>query len=302
MNARDRLRDFFFARSTATNLGVCRALFCGALFFCFFGYDPGQWAYWPRDAWKPVWFVGLIGPLPSATTLSVVGIVWKVSLIVAALGLFRLVSLGVALVLSAYVLGLTGSFVKDNYDVGLPVIMLFVLWVARSTDAFSLDAVIARRRSRTRPSPSSEYTWPIALGRVLLALAFFTAGIAKLRHSGLDWITSDSLRWLLTEQQYTHNAPLDWASAVANHPLLCHLLATGTVALEVSYPLALFATPLRPWIVLGTIGLQLGIHLLMGINYLAFLAVNVVWVDWEALWRLLRDKLQLATLGARETA
>ena len=287
MNVREWAKDFFFAWSTPTNLGVCRALFCGGLFLCFVGYDPAQWAYWPADAWKPVWFVELFGPLPSARTLSIVGIAWKISLGMAALGLYRHISLGVAATLSAYVLGLTGSFVKDNYDIGMPVILLFVFWVARSTDAVSLDAVIARRRRQPLPSPSSEYTWPLALARVLLALAFFTAGMAKVRHSGLDWITSDSMRWLLSEQQYTHSPLLDWAAAIAAYPMLCHLLAAGTMALEVSYPLALFVAPLRPWIVIGTIVLQLGIHLFMGINYLAFLIANIVWVDWEALGRKL---------------
>ena len=118
-----------------------------------------------------------------------------------------------------------------------------------------------------------------------------SAGIAKIRHSGLDWITSDSMRWLLSEQQYTHLPLLDWAAVIAAYPVLRRALTASTVALEVSYPLALFVVPLRPWIVLGTIALQLGIHLFMGINYVAFLLANVVWVDWEALGRKLLVRL-----------
>jgi hypothetical protein len=291
-----RLRAFFFAPSDAFNLGFCRAVFCTWLFFFFLNYDVARWADWPAEAWTPSWFVAWFGPLPSAGVLSALGITWKCALVLGAVGLFRRVSLGVAAVLGAYAMGLTGSFVKLNYDVGLPVILLFVFWIARSTDALSIDAVIARRRGRPVPAASAEYTWPLALGRVLIALAFFAAGAAKMRHSGFHWITTDNLRWLFVAQQYTHHPPLDWAARIAEVPWLCRVIAAGTVGLEVGYPIALFATRLRPWIVVATMALQIGIQLFMGINYLAFLVANVVWVDWSALFR--RVVAGRATTGA----
>jgi hypothetical protein len=281
VSVRETVRSFFFVPSAPINLAVCRFIFCGWLLGCFFGYDVAQWARMPADTWEPVWFVELFGRLPSARTLTGLGVAWKVSLVLGALGLWRPVSLGVATALGAYVLGLTGSFGKANYDIGMPVILLFVFWVARSTDALSLDALIARRRGTPPPSPSGEYTWPLATGRVLLALAFFAAGVAKLRHGGVDWIMTDNLRWLFIGQQYTHVPPLNWAVYLADFPRLCRLLAGGTMALELSYPLALFAPRLRPWLVVGALGLQLGIHLFMGVNYLAFMVANVVWVDWS---------------------
>jgi hypothetical protein len=297
----ERVRRFFFAASAPTNLAVCRIIVLAWLFGCFAGYDPAQWARLPADTWKPVWFVELFGPLPSAGTLFVLGVVWKAALALGALGLWSRVSLGVAAGLGAYVLGLTGSFSKPNYDIGLPVILLGVFWVARSSDALSLDAWIARRRGQPAPTPSGEYTWPLALGRVLIALAFFAAGVAKLRHAGLDWITTDNLRWLFLAQQYTHAPPVGWAASLAAFPGLCRLLAAGTVALEAGYPLALFVGRLRPGIVGGVITLQLGIHLLMGINYLAFLIANVVWVDWAALGRALRAQRPKAARWRRFT-
>jgi hypothetical protein len=290
MSARETVRSFFFASSAPTNLAVCRIIFFGWLFCLFFRYDVAQWARLSVDTWEPVWFVGLFGRLPSAGTLAVLGVVWKASLLLGALGLWRHVTLGVAAVLGAYALGLTGSFGKENHDVGIPVILLFIFWIARSTDALSLDAAIARRRGKPTPARSGEYTWPLATVRVLIALAFFAAGVAKLRHGGVDWIMTDNLRWLFLGQQYTHAPPLNWAASLANIPWLCRLLAGGTVAIELSYPLALFVARLRPWLVVGAIGLQLGIHLFMGVDYLAFLVANVVWVDWPALGRVLQSR------------
>jgi hypothetical protein len=291
VTVRERVRRFFFAPSAPTNLAVCRIIFFGWLLCCFLSYDVAGWARLPADTWDPVWFVELFGPLPSARMLAVLGIAWKVSLVLGALGLFRPVTIGVAAVLGAYLLGLTASFSMGNYDIGMPVIMLFVFWIARSTDALSLDAVIARHRGKPRPSPSGEYTWPITTGRVLLALAFFAAGVSKLRHGGVDWIVTDNLRWLFVGQQYTHAPVLNWAAYLAEFPLLCRLLAGGTVALELSYPLALFVRRVRPWLVVGMIGLQLGIHLFMGVNYLAFLVANIFWVDWPAVGRVFNGKL-----------
>jgi uncharacterized membrane protein YphA (DoxX/SURF4 family) len=281
VSVRESVRSFFFAPSAPTNLAVCRVLFLGGLFCCFLGYDVAQWARVPADTWEPVWFVELFGRLPSAGTLTGLGVAWKVSLVLGALGLWRPVSLGVAAALGAYLLGLTGSYGKANHDIGMPVILLFVFWVARSTDALSLDSLIARRRGKPPVSPSGEYTWPLATGRVLLALAFFAAGVAKLRHGGVDWFMTDNLRWLFIGQQYTHAPPLDWAAYLADFPWLCRLLAGGTMALELSYPLALLVPRVRPWLVVGALGLQLGIHLFMGVNYLAFMIANVVWVDWS---------------------
>ena len=288
MSAWRPVRDRFLAPAAPTNLGACRLLFAGWLFVSFVSWDAAQWARLPADTWSPVWLVELAGPRPSAGVLTVLGLVWKVALLLAAVGLWRPVSLGVAAVLGTYLLGLTASFGKANHDVGLLIVFLFLFWIGRSTDALSVDALLARRRGVPPPEPSGEYTWPIVTGRVLLALVFFAAGVAKLRHGGLDWIASDNLRWLFAGQQYTHEPPLDWAVALARYPALCQALAGGTVALELGYPLALVSRRLRPWLVLGMIGLQLGIFLFMGISYLVFLAANVVWVDWARLGRRYR--------------
>jgi hypothetical protein len=290
VTARERVRTFFLDPSAPTNLAVCRIIFFTWLYGCFFGYDLAEWTRFPADTWDPVWFVELVGPLPSAQTLSVLGVVWKTSLLLGALGLFRQVTFGVAALLGAYALGLTASFSKGNYDIGMPVILLFVFWIARSTDALSLDALIARGTDKTPPSPSGEYTWPIATGRLLLALAFFAAGVSKLRHGGVDWVVTDNLRWLFIGQQYTHTPALNWAAYLANFPWLCRFLAGATIALELSYPLALFVRRARPWLVVGMIGLQLAIHVFMGVNYLTFLVANVFWVDWAAAGRVLRSQ------------
>jgi hypothetical protein len=290
MSGREPVRAFFLAPSASTNLAVCRIIFFCWLFCIFFGYDLAGWTRLPADTWDPVWFVELLGPLPSANTLTALGIAWKASLVLGALGLFCPVTLGVAAILGAYALGLTASFSIGNYDVGLPLILLFVFWISRSTDVLSLDALIARRSDRPPPSPSGEYTWPIATGRVLLALAFFAAGVSKLRHGGIDWIVSDNLRWLFLGQQYTHAPVLHWAEYLADFPWLCRLLAGGTVALELSYPLALFVRRVRPWLVVGMIGLQLMIHVFMDVNYLAFLVANIFWVDWAKVGGTLRDR------------
>ena len=126
--------------------------------------------------------------------------------------------------------------------------------------------------------------------------------MAKLRHSGLDWATTDSLQWLLIGQQYTHEPPVAWGASLATLPWLCRVIAGATIALEISYPLALFSTRLRPWIVLGVMSLQLGIHLLMGVSYLAFLVANVVWVDWVALVRWLQGRVGVSPRRVPESS
>ena len=47
------------------------------------------------------------------------------------------------------------------------------------------------------------------------------------------------------------------------------------------------------------IGVQLGIHLFMGVNYLAFLIANIVWVDWASLEQRLRSRKRPLERAAR---
>jgi len=180
--------------------------------------------------------------------------VWKLSLVLSAIGLFTRFSNIVSFVLSIYLFGLPNSFGKTHH---LDVLLLWAFLIfsaSRCADALSVDQWLRNRRGRktTTPVLSGEYTWPIHLIWVVMALIYFEAGVAKLRHSGIWWVTSNLMSVYLQRAQYhiTDAEPLsNWGLYIAAHPMMSHLLALMGISLELSYPLALFSKRLR-WIIM----------------------------------------------------
>jgi len=122
----------------------------------------------------------------------------------------------------------------------LMVVHVLVLGFTRSADAWSLDA---RRRPAAAPAPHTRYGWPLRLAAALTALAYLLAGIAKLRHSGLDWITSDILRnyvaWDNLRKAELGDTYSQLGAALCRYPALFPPLAAVSISFELLAPLAL---------------------------------------------------------------
>ena len=125
--------------------------------------------------------------------------------------------------------------------------------------------------------PSGEYQWPVQLVLVALAFVFFAAGVAKLRASGLAWILSDHPDIARSGAMRISDADplLPIGSFVARIPLRRSARGSERILFEAGYPIALFSPRLRPFIVLGGIGLIVGIRVLMGPTFENFLLINL---------------------------
>jgi len=278
-------RRFWFAPSSPVDLGASRALFFGGLLAWHGPQDFGVWGDVSPVFWEPVWlFYQLDLRPPPASIVLVLAWVWRCALASAALGCFTRTSSAVAFVLGTYLLGLPHSFGKLSHTAGAVVLILGVLAVSRSGDAVSLDAL---RRGRRRPvAASGEYTWPVRAAWLVLAMVFLGAGISKLRHPGLAWVTSDTLRntFLVNHYYQSVDQPLvPWGLTIAEYPWLCHLLAAGTVVIEMAYPVAMFAPAARLPLVAAGVGLLLAFRVFLGPSFLALVICHVFWVPWERL-------------------
>jgi hypothetical protein len=286
---------FWFEPMPATNLAVSRILIFGCLALFYLPQDMSGWADVSPAYWQPIWVfkrfnIPVLGPF----TLDVLEKVWKVSLALACAGLFTRTSMWVAAILGAYLLGLPHNFGQTYHFDALLVIVFGILACSRAGDALSIDA---RRRAAANPgvqppAPSGEYKWPIQLSLVGLSLVFFAAGVAKIRHSGIEWFMSDHMAILLDRVQYriSDADPLvAWGSAVAAIPWVPNLMAFFTIAVETAYPLALFSRRLRVPLVLAGIGLIVGIRMLMGPTFEQFLVVNAFWVPWDRVFARMRS-------------
>lgn len=280
-------QTFWFEPVAATNLGVARALFFISLAIYYLPHDFSGWGGVSAALYQPIWFLKWFGiPILGESALNILQVIWKLSLLCAAVGFFTRTSIVLAAILGTYLLGLGHNFGQLYHFDAILVIAFWILAFSRAGDAWSVDALIrvARDPATVRPASSGEYQWPVQLILVAFSLVFCAAGIAKLRASGVQWVLSDHLAILLNRVQYriSDADPLvTWGSAFAGVPWISRLLAFGTIFFETLYPIALFSRRLRVPLVLGGMGLVLGIRALMGPTFENFLLMNIFWVPWD---------------------
>jgi hypothetical protein len=275
---------FFFTRSSPLNLGFCRFLFFLLILWLLARYNTTSvWAEIPPVYWKPVWlFQKLHFQQPSPRTAAALLAVWRVTLALACVGFFTRFSIAASMMLGIYLLGLAQNFGKSAHGEAVLVLMMGVLMLSRCGDAFSIDALLAARRGKPAPRKSGEYTWPIKMAWILLSLVFFSAGLTKLKRSGLEWITSDHMAIILLSHNYAlRNPPTRLGLWIAKRAWRCHVLAALSLLTEVGFPLALTHRYLRAWFVISGLMMQAGIALTLGIWFSTFLCMYLFFVPWD---------------------
>jgi hypothetical protein len=269
----------WFRPGTARNLGITRAVVCAGLLAI---YATGKFAAYGSVATvfhDPRWL-----PVAPEPLLRAAHVLWLATLALGALGLFTRPALTLSFLLGGYLLALDASFGRIHHNDLAPVIALGVLALSRAGDAFSLDAL---RRHLPEPPPDAEYSWPLRAIQLTLTLAFLAAGISKLRHAGLDWVTADTLRLRLVQNDRTLVPSRTLPIHLARYPLACNVLAAGTVGIELLYPLALVSRTGRALLVPASLLMLLGFAALFGPRFTTFGVLSAAWVPWGRVLRRL---------------
>ena len=285
---RGRFRRWWFEPETPDNLGVCRLLFYGLLLAYYLPVSHVGWGSVPASFRNPIWlFERLHLPILPDAARAVLVAVWKLALLLSCVGLLTRVGTAVGFVVGFYLIGVPYNFGKTDHMTANLVWAMGIMALSRCGDAWSVDALIRRKRGRPAPAPSGEYRWPVRAVWVTMATIFFAAGMAKVIQGGPAWVFSDHMAISLVQRYYDVTAPppLDWGLRVARHSWLARSMAAGSLALELAAPLALFSRRLRrvgPWMLLG---MQVGIGLLMDVWFTRFFFAYVFWVPWDRLVR-----------------
>lgn len=123
------------------------------------------------------------------------------------------------------------------------VLVLHALVVAVSPAAD--DLVFGRRR---RAADSERYRWPLVAMALATVLAYVAAGVAKLRHGGLGWMTAENLQsWVtfdLARKELFGDPYLPIVVRALEHAWPFAVAAVFTVVVELAAPLALLG---RRW-------------------------------------------------------
>jgi hypothetical protein len=277
------LERFLFGAEDARRLAALRIGLCGLLAWRLAIGDYTFVAGQPEPLFQPVSFMKLFGEMPGHDLTVALQILGVAAALLAAAGLGTRASLPIAFVCALVLNGMlnaTGKIVHN--DVLLLLCLVPLVASPRAASAAWSLRLPWRAARRYRPPQSGEaYGWPLRTAMVVVALAYFFVGFQKLRFSGIDWITSDNLRWVLYASSDSQSEPNQLALFIADRAWMVHLLAAGTVFLELFFPLALFWPRLRWLFVPGVVSMHVGIWLMMGLDYSAqALTVIIVFVNW----------------------
>ena len=175
-----------------------------------------------------------------------------------------------------------------THDDALVVLIGGVLAFSRCGDSLSVDQLVRRWSDRwlgNQPDSrarSGEYCWPVRLSQTLLVLTYFLAGVAKLRHGGLEWVFSDNMRNILLLQHYTSAPPkLQFGLWASNFPWVYRSVAGVAVLIELAAPLALFDRRLKWILIPALLALTVGFWLLLGPLFWGFFPCYVFWINWS---------------------
>lgn len=283
---------FWFTPSTPHLLGLCRIFFFASFYLLYLVRTDLRWyALFPDGFFQPrSFFVWLPTSPPAWETLDGLVTTFELSVICAALGLLTRLATVASFALGLYVIGLQFNFGYLHWAHAIVPLVMGVLALAPCGDAWSLDALIWKYKWRPRAKTGGQYHWPVQLVRVLFVTVFFAAGLSKLREAGLLWVTSDTLRHYMLENQYVFHAdamqawsrPLvEW---MVGYPFLCRVLAALALGLELSAPLALVSTGARLLLIPALFLFQVGNALLLYQNFFfAYLGLYAFWVPWDNL-------------------
>ena len=283
-------RHFWFEPALPLNLGLCRMIFFGALFLFYLPQDFSAWAEVSDVFWKPIGlFRHLHLPVLSENHLTIIQILWKVSLGLSCIGLFTRVSTVTSFILGIYLIGLPHNFGKIHHDDAILVFVLGILALSWCGDSWSVDQLILKARRENNLSfkckrMSGEYTWPIRAIWLVMALIFFAAGTSKIIHSGIEWAFSDNLMLLFIQHNYylSDGDPLtSWGLILAQYSWLCRMLAAATIVLETGYPMALFSSKARLIVVPSVFLMLVSIRVFMGPAFEQLMICNIFWVPWD---------------------
>lgn len=221
-----------------------------------------------------------------------------ISLAAATAGYLTSASTKSAALLFLFYQGLVRSFGHFNHDEMPVVYMLIALAFTPCGDAWSIDSLLQRTRTR---AGDVVYGFPILLLRGLLAWSYFSSAVIKLRVTGLGYFNSDNLPTVailhsLDNLHDTQHRLAFWLPSAVEFTAVLTLLI---VLWELAFPLAIFSKLAR-WIILpfGII-FHVATIFFMNISFPYHLAAYAVFIDWPWLVGQLGRIPYLSQLGSR---
>ena len=280
----DRWNSWWFPSSPTSHLAVCRIVAVGAQLLWFYP-DLGEHinfiekndqfhhpqlitrvlvAIFSRDAvFNPSTFTALYWGTFAVGVLALVGLFTRVALLLFAAGTWIFV---------AHLF----SYGDRHHTEALFAIFLLLLALAPSGERLSVDAALRRRRSGAAGAETSDLAlWPLKLMHVLLGFTYFSAGAAKMLHSGPRWMNGYTLQGHTLGDALSRGHPVGvW---LAQQYTLAVLLSVFTIIFELFFWVSL-VVPRRwvPLFLLAALMFQVGLYVSGGYDFFQHMVLLVL--------------------------
>ncbi|HEX7094567.1 MAG TPA: HTTM domain-containing protein, partial [Acidimicrobiales bacterium] len=205
----------------------------------------------PDARFEPVGVVRVLDePLPMWSVQALLAVTAVLALTFTVGWLHRITGPAYAIALLA-TLSYSNSWQHVAHTENLLVLHTAALAIAPATLVWSLDA---RRAQRQAPRQHSVSGWTVQLMSIITVLTYVVAGVAKVRHGGIDWVTGDVLRNLVAHDNLRKivlgDAHSPIGGALVAHGWVFPPMAFAALLVELGAPLALLGLRAsRVWIV-----------------------------------------------------
>lgn len=193
----------------------------------------------------------------------------------------------------------TYSYGEYHHTEAIHSIALWLVALAPSTGAFSVDAFRRRLRDARgtggfRPSGgprlSPHARWPMVLLGLVFAVTYLDAAVEKLLIGGLEWFDPRTMAYFMAVDGTRFDMPI--AMWLSQHPGLVAPFAAGAWAIEFLFPVALVSALLAAPIVLLAVAMHVAIWAVHGPPFLqhAILLPATFLDPLRTAWRRLRKR------------
>lgn len=241
----------------------------------------GQLAGQPPALFRPVPFLRMLDSMPALGVIIAIQVVGTAAAVASALGWRRRLVFVVAWICFLVLAGMRASRGKILHN-DLLLLFASVPFLAAPDDAHYSDR-----------TPTRRFGWPVRGALAIVSVTYFLTGYWKLRNSGLAWVTSDNLRWLLWWGPVTAESRVDAAAEfIAQRPWLAHLSAALILGFELLFPIVLFWPRIRPLFAVFAVAFHGGTFLVLGLDYWSYAVVAVLLlIDWPRVWVGVRQRV-----------
>ena len=228
----------------------------------------------PRGLFRPVPILFFLRDMPPAGVIIGLQIVGVGAAVLAAAGWRRPTTLLLAWLPYLMLASLRASRGKIQHNDLLLLIGSVPFLLAPAT----------RWLHRATTARSVRWGWPVHTAVTYVAASYFFTGLRKLTLSGIAWVTSDNMRWILYAGANSKAKMPALAVFVADRPWLAHLSAFYVIGFELAFPFLLLSRRTRPALVAMAFVFHGATWLMLGLDYWKYaFVVTLLLVDWAPL-------------------